>query len=78
MQYQHSSRNLCAEEWVEQHHGTVEDFATYFSALPPEELEVCSFNTSLCLSEFTFHLALQGPFQVPHEQASRLSLLMGF
>jgi len=32
-------RNLCAKEWVEQHHGTVEEFATYFSALPAEELE---------------------------------------
>ena len=71
------SRNLCAKEWVEQHHGTVEEFAAYFSALPPDELEVCSSKISQCLSEFTFHLALQGPFQVPHKQASRLSLLMG-
>ncbi|KJA14337.1 hypothetical protein HYPSUDRAFT_208793 [Hypholoma sublateritium FD-334 SS-4] len=33
-------RNLCAKEWVEQHHGTVDEFAAYFSALPTEELEV--------------------------------------
>ncbi|KJA25530.1 hypothetical protein HYPSUDRAFT_199677 [Hypholoma sublateritium FD-334 SS-4] len=32
-------RNLCAKEWVEQHHGTVDEFAAYFSALPAEELE---------------------------------------
>ncbi|KAF8878791.1 hypothetical protein CPB84DRAFT_1852272 [Gymnopilus junonius] len=32
-------RNLCAKEWVEVHHGTVEEFAAYFSALPSEELE---------------------------------------
>jgi hypothetical protein len=40
VQYYHLSRNLCAKEWVEKHHGTVEEFAAYFSALPAEELEV--------------------------------------
>ncbi|KAF8957137.1 hypothetical protein BDZ97DRAFT_1924867 [Flammula alnicola] len=32
-------RNLCAKEWIERYHGTVEEFAAYFSALPAEELE---------------------------------------
>ncbi|KJA24278.1 hypothetical protein HYPSUDRAFT_200771 [Hypholoma sublateritium FD-334 SS-4] len=32
-------RNLCAKEWVEQYHGTVEEFAAYFLSLPTEELE---------------------------------------
>ncbi|KIJ92731.1 hypothetical protein K443DRAFT_13387 [Laccaria amethystina LaAM-08-1] len=32
-------RNLCAKEWVEQYHGTVEDFAAYFKALSMQELE---------------------------------------
>ncbi|KJA24701.1 hypothetical protein HYPSUDRAFT_200266 [Hypholoma sublateritium FD-334 SS-4] len=32
-------RNLCAKEWVEQYHGTVDEFAAYFSALPAQELE---------------------------------------
>jgi hypothetical protein len=42
------ARNLCAKEWVEQHHGIVEEFATYFSTLPAEELEVyCSTNSIL-------------------------------
>ena len=70
-------RNLCAKEWVEQYHGTVEEFAAYFNALSAEELEVCSPEISLCLSEFTFHLALQGPFEVPCKRASRLSLSVG-
>jgi hypothetical protein len=35
-------RNLCAKDWVEKYHGTVEEFAAYFLALPVEELEVCS------------------------------------
>lgn len=38
-------RNLCAKEWVERYHGTVEEFAAYFSTLPAEELEVCYSNT---------------------------------
>ena len=41
-------RNLCAREWVEKYHGTVEEFAAYFSALPADELEVCCF-TNLIL-----------------------------
>ncbi|KJA19573.1 hypothetical protein HYPSUDRAFT_204461 [Hypholoma sublateritium FD-334 SS-4] len=32
-------RNLCAKEWVERYHGTVDEFAAYFSTLPAEELE---------------------------------------
>ncbi|KIK04047.1 hypothetical protein K443DRAFT_121136 [Laccaria amethystina LaAM-08-1] len=31
--------NLCAKEWVEQYHGTVDEFAAYFNNLSTEELE---------------------------------------
>lgn len=51
-------RNLCAKEWVEQYHGTVEEFAAYFSALSTEELEVCLFH------KLNFDVRLTLPFHV--------------
>ena len=74
MEYWHLSRNLCAKEWVEQHHGMVDEFATYFLALPTEELEVrYSKNLTIyaCLNSH-FCVAFQGPFQVPFEWESCL------
>lgn len=80
MQYYHPSRNLCAKEWVEQHHGTVEEFAAYFSALPAEELEVCyskTFTIYPCLNSH-FFCSVSRPFPRPFQARKLPDSFIGF